>query len=291
MRVSIIICFILFCLSKTVTIFSDELVVIYPPKQNEKDTRNDDLIEILQLALEKTVSTHGAFKLKPCATKMNEARCREQLKVGKDINIIWTTVTEETEKDLYSIKIPLRKGILGYRVFLINKKDADKFKAIKSVDELKKLTVGQDQSWNDVAVFKTNGFKIETGPSYEGMFSMLMSGRFDYFSRGINEAKDELDARKDTYPDMMIEESILLYYHWPKFYYFNKNDMAMADRVEKGLRIMIADGSLEKIFVKYNQQDIDELNLKNRKLFKIDNPLLPESVKKIPADLWYDPLK
>lgn len=291
MRVSIIICFILICLSKTLTIFSDDLVVTYPPKQNEKDTRNDDLIEILQLALEKTVTTHGSFKLKPCATKMNEARCREQLKVGKDINIIWSTVTEETEKDFYSIKIPLRKGILGYRVFLINKKDADKFKAIKSVDELKKLTVGQDQSWNDVAVFKANGFKIETGPSYEGMFSMLMSGRFDYFSRGINEAKDELDARKDTYPDMMIEESILLYYPWPKFYYFNKNDMAMADRVEKGLRIMIADGSLEKIFVKYNQQDIDELNLKNRKLFKIDNPLLPESVKQIPADLLYDPLK
>jgi hypothetical protein len=123
------------------------------------------------------------------------------------------------------------------------------------------------------------------------LFEMLMHGRIDYFSRGINEAPVELAARKSKFPDLALEETILLYYPWPKFFYVNKDNAKLAQRVERGLKLMIADGSLDRLFIKYNQQPMDMVNLKNRKLFKIDNPLLPKTVLVEQKNLWYTPAK
>jgi ABC-type amino acid transport substrate-binding protein len=132
---------------------------------------------------------------------------------------------------------------------------------------------------------------VVTGNDYERLFAMLMEGRFDFFSRGINEAPAELEARKAKYPDMMLEENLLLYYPWPKFFYVNKKDKKLADRIEKGLKMMIQDGSFEALFRKFNQKHIDSVNLKHRRLIKLENPLLPPSVPFDRKELWYDPFK
>ncbi|WP_027359280.1 substrate-binding periplasmic protein [Desulforegula conservatrix] len=267
---------------------SKDLQVIYPARESEYDTRDDDLVEILKTALDKTIPTDGPYTMRP-SIQMNEGRCRQELKSGVLVNIIWSVATKEAEAEFLSVKIPLRKGILGYRVFLIRKQDKDKFAAVKTLDDLKKFSVGQGHTWNDLAVFKANGIDTVTGNDYERLFEMLMIGRFDYFSRGINEAPAELADRKDKYPDMMLEENLLLYYPWPKFFYVNKHDKTLADRVERGLKIMIKDGSFDDLFNKFNQKHIDAVNLKNRRLIKLDNPMLPSSVPLDRKELWYDP--
>ncbi len=267
---------------------SKDLQVIYPERESKNDTRNDDLVEILKTALEKTIPTDGSYTMRP-SIQMNEGRYRQELKSGILINIIWSVATQEAEADFLSVKIPLRKGILGYRVFLIRKQDKDRFAAVRTLDDLKKFSVGQGHTWNDLAVFKANGITTVTGNDYERLFEMLMIGRFDYFSRGINEAPAELADRKDEYPDMMLEENILLYYPWPKFFYVNKHDKTIADRVERGLKIMIKDGSFDDLFNKFNQKYIDAVNLKSRRLIKLDNPMLPASVPVDKKELWYDP--
>lgn len=288
--------FVFFCilvvsgLFMSVEIMAAEMTVIYPSRESENDTRDDDLVEILKTALEKTVPAYGYFTMKP-SVFMNEGRYRQELLSGDLINVIWAVPTRETENNFLSVRIPLRKGILGYRVFLVRKQDRAKFAAVKNLDDLKKLIVGQGHTWNDIAVFKANGIPVVTGNDYERLFAMLMEGRFDYFSRGINEAPAELAARKDKYPDMMIEENILLYYPWPKFFYVNKKDKKLADRIEKGLNIMIQDGTFEVLFRKFNQKHIDSAGLKNRRLIKLENPLLPDSVSFERKELWYDPFR
>ncbi|WP_163835570.1 hypothetical protein [Spartinivicinus ruber] len=153
---------------------------------------------------------------------MNEARYTELLVEGKLLTLIWTSVTEDIEKQLLPIRIPVRKGILGYRIFLIRVQDKDKFEAISNLNQLKKMKVGQGHFWNDVKVFKANGIKVVTGSNYEGLFGMLSEGRFDYFSRGFNEAPIEYEARKHKYPNLHIEQKLLLYYPWPKFSMFRQ---------------------------------------------------------------------
>lgn len=267
---------------------AETLNVIYPPKESEKDTRDDDLVEILKTALDKTAQTDGPYTMRP-SIQMNEGRFRTELLSGNLINIIWSVATFEAEENFLSVRIPLRKGILGYRVLLIREQDKNKFAAVKNLDDLKKLSVGQGHTWNDLAVFRANGINTIAVNNYERLFEMLMAGRFDFFSRGINEAPEELAARKEKYPDMMIEKNLLLYYPWPKFFYFNKQNKKLADRIERGLNIMIKDGSFDDLFKKFNQKHIDSVDLRSRRLIKLENPLLPASVPLEKKELWYDP--
>ena len=103
---------------------------------------------------------------------------------------------------------------------------------INTLEELKKLKVGQGHVWNDVKVFKANDFKVVTGPDYEGLFDMLSAERFDYFSRGINEAPKEYDERKARLPNLFIEESILLYYPWPKYFFTSNNSFGLVKIIQ-----------------------------------------------------------
>lgn len=270
--------------------FCDELVVIYPRPQSASDTRENDVIELLRASLQKTVDSDGPFQMQPSKMVMKEGRYRKELGKGRHLDIIWSTVSEALEKELLPIRIPIRKGILGYRIFLINKGDKEKFAAIKTLVELRKLRVGQGQDWNDVKVFQSNGFNVTTGSSYEGLFDMLVKGRFDYFSRGISEAPAEYESRKDRLPDLFVEEKLLLYYPWPKYFFVSKNNATLADRVERGLNIMIEDGSFDALFYRYNQGTIDRANLMDRQIFKISNPLLPATAPLDRKELWYSPL-
>jgi hypothetical protein len=273
-------------------VFAEELTVIYSPSHVSKDdTRFNYAISLLTYVLNKTIATHGPFKIKP-AKGMNVGRAIEFLKKHDEntVNVIWTTSSKERENSLLPIRIPIRKGLLGYRIFLIKKEDQKIFSNIQTVEQLKQLTVGQGHIWNDVIVFKENDFSIVTGPNYEGLFRMLLKGRFDYFSRGVNEAPSEYESRKEMYPNLAIEDSILLYYPWPKFFFTSKKNIKLAQRIEQGLNMMIEDGSFDALFLKYHKEDIERVNLKDRKLFRINNPLLPKTAPLEQKDLWFVPV-
>ncbi|MEH6343969.1 MAG: amino acid ABC transporter substrate-binding protein [Bermanella sp.] len=280
--------FLLICSVNSMGMAQTLQITYFPAPESKNDTRFDYATELLKKALEKTETSDGQFKMKPSG-KMNVGRAFQFLEEGKIVNVGWSTPTKEREKRFIPILIPINKGLLGYRIFLINKQDRKKFAAINTLEELKELKVGQGHVWNDVKVFKANDFKVVTGPDYEGLFEMLSAERFDYFSRGINEAPKEHEERKGKLPSLFIEESILLYYPWPKYFFTSKKTPKLAARIERGLRMMIQDGSFDKHFMKYHQRDIERVNLQNRKLFRIHNPLLLPSAPIDHKELWFDP--
>jgi len=264
--------------------------VIYPRFQSKKDTRDLDAVELLETALQKTVEQYGSFVCKPSALSMKEERYRTEVKEGKFVNVIWSSVTKELENDLIPLRIPIRKGLLGYRVFLINKKNKDKFAAIQNIEELKKLSLIQGHDWNDIKIFRQMGFNVTSITSYEDMFKLINSGRYDYFSRGAYETLTAYEARREELPNLFVEENILLYYPWPKYFFVSRKHPKLAERIEAGLNLMIQDGSFDEIFKKYHLNTIQKANLKNRKLFTIKNPLLPETAPISRKELWFNPL-
>jgi len=285
--------FLLISYCTVFSVMAQELTVIYSPTPVSKDDKRFDYcISLLRAVLEKTSDSHGSFKMFP-AEDMNVGRAIEFLKTGdvETVNVVWTTTSKNREDSLLPIRIPIRKGLLGYRVFLIKKEDQAKFAAIQSLEELKKLKVGQGHIWNDVKVFEENEFEVVTGPNYEGLFRMLMEGRFDYFSRGINEAPKEYEARKDIRPNLLIEGTILLYYPWPKYFFTSMKNPVLAERIELGMKMMIEDGTFEEMFLRYHKKDIERVKLKSRKLFKIHNPLLPSTAPLDQKEMWFDPVK
>ena len=263
--------------------------VVYPAFESGADSRYHDLLEILKTALDKTVAEYGPYTLQPSRSRMNEARSLAELRLPAGmVTIAWCGTSVQKEKDYRAVRIPLRKGILGYRVALIARDRQSDIARIRNLDDLRKVRIGQGIGWGDVAIYEANGIKVHTA-GYENLFKMVAANRFDLFPRGINEVFNEYAARHSAIPNLAIEKNLLIYYPWPYYFFFNKSDKTRAKRVEAGLRKMIRDGSFDAIFMKYNRSSIIKANLNNRRTIRIANPDLPKDTPLNDRSLWFDP--
>ena len=78
------------------------------------------------------------------------------------VTIAWSGTSVQKEKNYRALRIPLRKGILGYRVALIAKNRQANMDKILNLDDLRKERVGQGIGWGDVAIYEANGIKVHT---------------------------------------------------------------------------------------------------------------------------------
>jgi membrane-bound lytic murein transglycosylase MltF len=75
------------------------------------------------------------------------------------------------------------------------------------------------------------------------------------------------------------------------YFWFPKTDEGrrLAARAEEGMRMMIADGTYDRIFDKYQRHKIEQLHLKQRRIFRINNPFLGPETPFNDKRLWFDP--
>ena len=273
----------------TSTLAAGQTRVVYPAFESGADSRYNDILEILKMALDKTVAEYGPYTLKPSKSRMNEARyLAELLNPGGMVNVGWSGTSVQKEKVYGVVRIPLRKGLLGYRVALIARSRQADIDKIRNPGDLRKVSIGQGIGWGDVAIYEANGIKVHTA-GYESLFKMVAANRIDLFPRGINEVFPEYAARHNAIPNLAVEKNLLIYYPWPYYFFFNKSDKSLAKRVETGLRKMIKDGSFNALFLKYNRASIRKANLKNRRIIRIVNPSLPMDTPLADPSLWFDP--
>jgi hypothetical protein len=152
----------------------------------------------------------------------------------------------QKEKEFLSIGIPLRKGILGYRVALIDKDRQAKIDEVKTLKDLQRLTFGRGVGWGDLDLYRDNGIQVAQA-DYDSLFKMVAAGRFDLFPRGIGEIFPEYARYAAGNPTLRIGTNLLFYYPRPYYFFFNQRDAALRIRVEAGLRKMLADGSFDAI--------------------------------------------
>lgn len=265
--------------------------VIYSAGEVQNETRFSDVIEILCTALEKTRSRYGDYECIADTQIMPKKRVLQELEKSEhNINVTWNPTSTELEQRFSTIRFPLRKGLLGYRVLLINKENQQKFNQLKTPEDLKKVSLGQGVDWNDNAIYENYGIRVIQG-KYAQLFKMLTANRFDGFPRGVGEILNEYEKNKDRHPELTIEKNLLIYYPFPYYFFFNKQDTALRDRIEAGLRIMQKDGSFDAIFNKYHQDAINKLNLKGRNVIRLNNPLLPKDTPINDMKLWYVPTR
>lgn len=261
---------------------------VYPAHESVHDRRFDDLIEILRTALEKTRSEFGPYELRPSSYSMPESRYLNALASALDLSIIWSSTSQQMESSLRPVRIPLRRGLLGYRIALIEKGQQGRIDQIQSAEDLKKFNIGQGLGWGDVQIYQAAGITVTTA-KYPNLFAMTANKRFDLFPRGISEVFKEYELNKAANPGLAIEKNLLLYYPWPYYFFFNKEDEVLAYRVEVGLRKMLKDGSFLAIFHKYNADAIKRANLQGRRIIRLPNPLLPKETPLSDNSLWFDP--
>jgi hypothetical protein len=265
----------------------EQVITIKP--LSDKDTRYEYPEDLLKLILQKTEQTYGKAEVVRCKYIMKRERTLIALEEGEDIHVMAEAVKPGWEERLLPVRIPIRKGIQGYRTFLIHKDNQDTLSKVKTLDDLRKFPTGSGSQWSTTRVLEENGFKVVKGVDYEGLFKMLMRKRFITFGRGINETPFEFNARKDDYPDLAIEQHLALFIPLPTYFFVTPKKPELARRIEEGLIVMIYDGSFDRFFNERFGEIIADANLKKRRIFKLNNPNLGAKTPFNVQHFWYSP--
>ncbi len=124
-------------------------------------------------------------------------------------------------------------------------------------------------------------------PTYDGLFEMLLKKRFDYFPRAVNEPWAEVRVHKDK--NLVVEETILIKYIAPIYFFVSPDDIWLANRLEKRLRRAIKDGSFEELFRNHpaNKEVFEFANIEKRKIIRLNNPLLTQETPIGEKEFWH----
>lgn len=263
----------------------------YLPGNNPGDKRYAYYWELLDAALAANQAGYGAYRLVPVAQSMNPPRAAAEVAGGGAINILVRTADAQLEQRLRPIRIPLDKGLTGYRLFLIDADTQPALERVASLADLSHFGIGQDRNWVDVPVLRAAGLTVVEGEGYDGLFQMLRAGRFALFSRGINEIEDEYTAQHGRFAKLAIERRLMLYYPLPRYFYVARNAEGdiLARRIEDGLLKLMQNGEFERRYQGYKHLVLAGLDLSGRHVFRIANPTLsPETP--LAHKQWWDDL-
>lgn len=262
------------------------LVVKIPRGEISNSGHLSYVISLLQLALEKSKKPNERIELVAIDEDLTQARLIAELMRSPDLDVIWTMTSRERESLIRPIRIPILKGLLGQRVFLIRQERQAEFSRIKTIAQLAQLRAGQGSHWPDTEILRANGLNVHTSPHYELLFTMLKGGRFDYFPRGINEAWPELAAHPDE--GLAVENELLLQYPAPMYFFVKHEDEALAQRIEKGLNTLIDTGEMDRLFLNHPsiKPVLESAALANRRVFMLINPTLPAQTPLQDSRLW-----
>jgi len=242
--------------------------------------------KLLELALAHTADAQSAVRLEPYAEDITQNRGIFLLQSGA-IDVIALGTTDERESKLLPIKIDILRGIVGFRLLVIRATDQAHIAQMDDPSLRRQLAFGLNSQWADLAILRANGFSVTTSSSYENLFGMLAAGRFDAFPRGLNEARRELDERKQSYPQLAIETTKALFFPYPVYFWVNKGNPMLAERIERGLRLALADGSFRKLFESYHAMEIAAIRQERRHVIRLDNPILPEGTAQPDTSWWW----
>ncbi|BCB27254.1 hypothetical protein SKTS_21400 [Sulfurimicrobium lacus] len=243
--------------------------------------------KLLELALSHTQKEGDEpFQLVPYAEDITQNRGMSLLQSG-ELDVIALGTNVERESRMLPIKIDILRGIIGFRLLVIRAADQARIARMDEAAIRQQLTFGLNSQWADLPILQGNGFTVLTSTSYENLFGMLASGRFDAFPRGLNEARRELDQRKQIYPQLAVEKTKALYFPYPVYFWVSKTNTALAQRIERGLKLSLADGSFRKLFETYHAAEIEMLAGEKRLVIRLSNPILPTGTAEPDTRWWW----
>src|SRR5471030_1024820 len=236
-------------------------VIIYPRPESLGDERAAYPIALLKLSLSKV---GNPYRLAASPAQMQQGRALR-----------------------LPIRIPIDRGLIGWRLLLIRAQDRALFAPVATATALAPLRAGQGHDWPDTEVLRANHLAVFTSTAYDRLFKMLARGHIQYFPRSVIEIWQEIAA----HPELRLGAADGIALHYPEALYFfvNKSNTALAAKVERGLRLAIADGSMQKLFDEYYGEAIARAGLARRSIIALDNPLLPSATPLADAALWFAP--
>lgn len=235
------------------------------------DQRSTYVRQAVELALKKTVATHGPYQLR-ITPPMNKRRALLEAAQRSYPNFIITTAPAAGRgAGLAPVLFPLYMGTNGYRVCFVNAARKAAVRQVTDLAALGQLEHVQGKGWPDVGVLRANGQRVTEVVSYSAMFKLVALGRADLFCRSVMEASHEAAAHAHL-KDLALDDSFLLHYTLPAYLYTHPENREVRERLAQGLRLAFADGSLQALLHRHVKPSLQGLGLAGRRVFTLKSP-------------------
>ncbi|MBO6509517.1 MAG: hypothetical protein JJ979_13770 [Roseibium sp.] len=265
----------------------NEVITLKP--YGDDDKRYNYPEELLKRALEKTSSSFPAAVVVRSEMSYSRDRMLQELLRGERLHVVAEAPKPEWEQNLLTIRIPIRKGIQGYRLFLINRQSQEALSKVSNLEDLKAFPTGSGAQWSTRIAMEKAGFDVRVADNYSDLFRMLKSDRFVTFGRGINEVFSEQAIFEKDNKDLIVEESLCLYIPLPTYFFVSPKREDLKIQLETGLNMMIEDGTFDELFTEYFADLLNKANLVDRRIFRISNPNLSKDTPLSDDRLWLLP--
>lgn len=277
--------FIIISMCISITTSAAEISVKHP-NVDPNSARDYWPVELLKMAL--SYDTNNTYITSPAAEQeVNQARLKSMMNDGS-LHVFWIGTSNEVENEFRPVRIPLFKGLLGHRIFIIRQGDQAKFSRVNTMSDLLQLQAGQGRFWSDTPILESAGIDVVKPVKYINLFHMLDGGRFDYFPRAVHEPWSEVN--RDPKLALTIETDLMLIYPMPLYFFTALDNIELASAIESGLRKSIADGTFDRMFLENPdiRSALEKTNVARRKVFRIDNPGLSPETPLDEKALWFD---
>jgi hypothetical protein len=262
--------------------------VLYYNQGNGLATESTFGFKVLQLTLEKS---GVRYELRPSPLgRVTEPRAIEAISAGDHMDVAMLGTSAHADAHLTPVRIPIDRGLLGYRIFLIDGARQADFDAIRDRKDLSRISTLQGKGWPDVAILRNAGVTVWTGV-YERLFAMILADRGDAYPRGVLEAHGEVEKHKGELPGLAVEKRLALHYRFTSFFYVAKNNTVLRDQLYRGLERAFADGSYDRLFNSDPniRRSLAQADLRHRRIIEMDNPFLSAETRAIPERYWWRP--
>ncbi|MDU0355635.1 amino acid ABC transporter substrate-binding protein [Paraglaciecola aquimarina] len=267
-----------------VDVFAATWLITYPKPSSESDRSSDYPLKVLTLALEQT---GVKYELVPSRKFYTQGKNLIRLKDNREINVVWSMTDKQREQDLLPIRIPLYKGLIGWRLFLIREDMAERFKYIQKLEHLQKLSPIQGSDWPDTKILQSNNFNVITNRDHEELARMLSNAQGDFFPRSMLEIWDEVASFRSS-NKVIIQPSLGFYYPTAFYFFVNSKSTPLAHLITTGLEKAIKNGEFEALFLETYHDYIEKSNIQKRKMYLLENTFLPAETPLDRKELWFD---
>jgi hypothetical protein len=257
--------------------------VVYPRHLPQQDRQVDYFISLLHAALQRSGARYALIQ-----TQSEMVQSRALLEMASNdpgIDVFWTMTDPQREKNLLPIRVPLDRGLIGWRLCLARAADRERLRDVLDLKDLARLTAGQMHDWPDTAVLRANGLPVQVSTHYQGLFQMLSTGRFDYFPRSIFEIDSELTSFADQ--NLVIDPYLLLHYPAALYMFVRPGRPRLAADLTRGMNALVADGTFERLSRQIFGDLLQRHRIDQRRVLRLRNPLLPAQTPLDRKALWW----
>ena len=262
-----------------------QTLTVKVPSRPINDLDSEYQLKLLELALDRAGQP---YKLERVDLNLNQFTLQQELRKGKTINVFWMGTSSALESALIPVPIPLFRGLEGLRLSFIHSDAQEKFNQVNTLTDLKQLKAAQGVGWADNKILEQAGIATYAG-RYSNLFRLINDGdKLDFFPRGLVEIFAERRELAAQYPNLAIEQHLLIRYPFAEFFFVSPESPKLAKAIQTGLERAYADGSFMQFFHENPRirEALASANLEQRVTISLPNPDMTPLLRSIPAQYW-----